>query len=452
MSNLFFYILSIFFISSLQEKITLTDITLKQNSLFKFHKFTYNNYSRKGPVNQGFNASLQITHNATFPSFFIFILASPSFKTNTTALCLNISDENFTLSSAEYFNVANINETSTTVENQGRVQSEGVYRTFFIFCNNNNNDNNSDVKISGTIWYYNTNSYTSAENFYQVQVYLILTFYYAALTLYWIVKMILNYNRITLFLTLFSIAIPFVIIENIMRLEFFSGIDHQGEYNHLFKIIEYSFRIVKNVLIRIIYFLISINYSKFYKLTKQNIKIFVIFIASLSAYTISSVFYEIYLVVYETAYTHPIGYLFFSSLLLILCNIYIWYYMFERLKKNEKDCEAKGFTKSKELMNSFSYVIYIAFIIAIIHSLLFILEWLMLNHFAIVYMKWIVDLTEQSISLVVFTNIVILLWRKNDIEKNGYVYDTELNKSNQGGSVIRENTASNKDVTVPQQV
>ena len=264
--------------------------------------------------------------------------------------------------------------------------------------------------------------------------------------------MILNYNRITLFLTLFSIAIPFVIIENVMRLEFFSGIDHQGEYNHLFKIIEYSFRIVKNVFIRIIYFLISINYSKFYKLTKQNIKIFVIFIASLSAYTISSVFYEIYLVVYETEYTHPIGYLFFSSLLLIICNIYIWYYMFERFKKNEKDCEAKGFTKSKELMNSFSYVIYIAFIIAIIHSLLFFLEWLMSNHFAIVYMKWVVDLTEQSISLVVFTNMVILLWRKNDIEKNGYVYDTELNKSNQGGSVIRENTGSNKDVTVPQQV
>ena len=76
----------------------------------------------------------------------------------------------------------------------------------------------------------------------------------------------------------------------------------------------------------------------------------------------------------------------------------------------------------------------------------------MSNHFAIVYMKWVVDLTEQSISLVVFTNMVILLLRKNDIEKNGYVYDTELNKSNQGGSVTRENTGSNKDVTVPQQV
>ena len=126
--------------------------------------------------------------------------------------------------------------------------------------------------------------------------------------------------------------------------------------------------------------------------------------------------------------------------------------MYERLKKNEKDFEAKGFTKAKELMNSFSYVIYIVFIIAIVHSVLFIFEWLMSNHFLIVFMKWVVDLTEQSISLVVFTNMVILLWRKSDIEKNGYVYDTELNKSNQGGSVMRENTASNKDVTVPPQV
>ena len=106
MSNLFFYILlSFFFLSSLQEKITLNDITINENSLFKFHKFTYNNYSRKGPVNQGFNSSLQITHNSTFPSFFIFILASPSFKTNTTELCIKISDENFTLNSADYFNV-----------------------------------------------------------------------------------------------------------------------------------------------------------------------------------------------------------------------------------------------------------------------------------------------------------------------------------------------------------
>lgn len=432
------------------ERIIVDNIEVKPNKVFKFHKFTYNNYSSKGPVNQGFNSSLSLikTSNETYSSLFFFILATPSYKPNITFLCNNTDEPKKT--NELYLNIIkNIsNNKLVFIEDDALIYEEGVFKTFFVFCSNNINDR---IKVNGTIWYFNTNSFSSAENFYQVQLYLILTFYYVVFTLIWVVKMILNYNKITLVLTLFSIMIPFVIIENVMRLEFFSSLKNLGIYSQLFKIIEYSFRIIKNILLRIIYFLISIGWDKHYK-PKENMKELIIFTITLAAYTISSIGYEIFLVIYETNYTHPFGYLLFSSFLLIMCNIYIWYYMYERLLKLGKEYESKGFENAKLVMNNFAYVIKIVFVIAIVHSVLFLFEKLMSNHFIVVFIKWVVDLLEQSISIVMFTSMVILLWKKNALERKGYVFDPELNKSKsdcQGTSGIRDENNNTQSVKEP---
>ena len=126
--------------------------------------------------------------------------------------------------------------------------------------------------------------------------------------------------------------------------------------------------------------------------------------------------------------------------------------MYERLLKLGKEYEIKGFENAKLVINNFAYVIKIVFVIAIVHSVLFLFEKLMSNHFIVVFIKWVVDLLEQSISIVMFTSMVILLWKKNALERKGYVFDPELNKSKsdcQGTSGIRDENNNTQSVKEP---
>ena len=126
--------------------------------------------------------------------------------------------------------------------------------------------------------------------------------------------------------------------------------------------------------------------------------------------------------------------------------------MYERLLKLGKEYESKGFENAKLVINNFAYVIKIVFVIAIVHSVLFLFEKLMSNHFIVVFIKWVVDLLEQSISIVMFTSMVILLWKKNALERKGYVFDPELNKSKsdcQGTSGIRDENNNTQSVKEP---
>ena len=68
------------------EKIELEDFELDSNQLYPLSKFTYNNYSRNSPINQGFDFSLKsyinqidiLKNNSNSLFYFYFILSKPS--------------------------------------------------------------------------------------------------------------------------------------------------------------------------------------------------------------------------------------------------------------------------------------------------------------------------------------------------------------------------------------
>ena len=72
--------------------------------------------------------------------------------------------------------------------------------------------------------------------------------------------MVLNHDKINLLMTLFSINIPLILLENIMRLEFFVNFKNNGKYSFSFKTAEIFFRLIKNSIIRIIFYIITTGF------------------------------------------------------------------------------------------------------------------------------------------------------------------------------------------------
>ena len=57
---LIFFIFKIYLLNVFKcEKIELEDFKLESNQLYSLAKFTYNNYSRNGPIKQGFDFNLK---------------------------------------------------------------------------------------------------------------------------------------------------------------------------------------------------------------------------------------------------------------------------------------------------------------------------------------------------------------------------------------------------------
>ena len=82
-----FFIFNIILLNIIKtEKIELEDFKLESNQLYSLAKFTYNNYSRVGPIKQGFDFKLKTNNtlkqrykndNKTL-LYFYFILSNPS--------------------------------------------------------------------------------------------------------------------------------------------------------------------------------------------------------------------------------------------------------------------------------------------------------------------------------------------------------------------------------------
>ena len=271
------------------EKIELEDFELESNELYPLTKFTYNNYSRDTPIKQGFDFSLKANleniinskkndDNSLF--YFYFILSNPSLSiSDTERFCKyglvgkesTNSDKISFLKKYELFqnnsiliennNINNtLNNLEKGIKEQFLFNEIGVKQFYLYFCSleKKGNENkfkkiNINLDLNGEINIFNTNTFESAENFYRIYLYILITCYYGCFSLYWIMKTLSNLSKLNISMTIFSIIIPFVILECIMMLEFYMQMKDIGKYNFTFKIMEIIFRFIKDIGIKIIY-------------------------------------------------------------------------------------------------------------------------------------------------------------------------------------------------------
>ena len=239
-------------------------------------------------------------------------------------------------------------------------------------------------------------------------------------------------------MTLFSINVPLILLENIMRLEFFVFLSNNGKYSFSFKTAEIFFRLIKNSLIRIIFYIITTGFIVLNKF-KFDLKKMGLFALAFILYFFFEVGYEISLVSYESDFiNHHLGFFPLFSFFLLGINAYLWYYLiYIPLIDLSIKYEKQNLQKAKNIIDTISYSLYIILIICFTYSIMLIFSQILSGTMAICYIKWITDLLEQSISLGLFT---ILCYILKPIE-SGYFFDKELNQS--VGSKENNNSVSN---------
>ena len=481
------------------EKIQLDNFKLESNNLYSLAKFTYNNYSRNNPIKQGFDFYLKTNNslskkyqkeNKTLLVYFYFILSEPSLSIkNNERFCrfgLTGKDENDDekISFIKKYHIHNNNNnTSDEKENTNKTQNEttninennleylengikeeflfdeiGVKEFYMYYCFLTEGEKDEKMKkinsilyLNGDINIFNTGTFESAENFYRTYLYILITCYYACFSLYWIIKTIGNLSKLNISMTIFSIIIPFVLLENIMKLEFYSQLSSTGMYDYTFKIMEVIFRFVKEIGFRIIYFFIANGLQTLNKFpnkrdTQEFLVLLLIYLFSFTAYEASLIKYESDFIV------HPLVFLIVTTIVIIIVNIYIWFiYMYRRIKIYERNFRDKNFKKNAKILNQYSFCLFACFIAFIVYVTIFSITVILSNSFNKVYFKWVGDLADMAISIFFFTTICLNLWEERELQNFNLV--NELNESNnreksgnQNTDVFKKSSGNNSNI------
>ena len=458
------------------EKIELEDFKLESNNLYSLVKFTYNNYSRNDPIKQGFDFNLKTnkTLNEKYMNenktllYFYFILADPSLSIkNNERFCrfglTGKDDKNddkisfikkyliFNTNNLTYYVNKSANESHEIEYLTKGIKEEfyfyeiGVKEFYFYYCFLDEDENDQKLKkiksnlyINGEINIFNTGTFESAENFYRSYLYVLITCYYGCFSLYWIIKTLGNLSKLNISMTIFSIIIPFVLLENIMKIQFYLQLGSTGKYNFPFKIMEIIFRFIKEIGMRIIYFLIANGFQTLNRF--PNKKDTQEFLVLLLIYLFSFTSYEASLVKYESDFiVHPLLFLIITTIVIILVNMYIWFiYMYRRIRIYERNFRDKNFIKNAKILSQYSFCLFACFVAFLIYVAIFAITIILSNSFYKVYFKWIGDLADMSISIFFFTTLCLNLWEERQLQN--FYLDRELNDSNNREKSGNQNT------------
>lgn len=150
------------------------------------------------------------------------------------------------------------------------VSDEGVYYAFMMICSSSNNTNTNNQTshqnvatngyLEGYISFFNADGYLSGDAFYALQLYLFLCLIYFIFGLFWFYKFIIYYSELSLYQRVISVIIPVIIFECLINLQIYSEINNSGAVGKIFIVFSIISNLVKNSLIRIILYGISIGY------------------------------------------------------------------------------------------------------------------------------------------------------------------------------------------------
>lgn len=261
--------------------VTIYDLSkLSSNSVYFFHRFAWSNYTTNS---SGFNYTLEVTYNSNGDDTFHLYLIEPHLiphfdMMSTPAICCSpkggvICDEEnqkgpYLDSISFYYKNFNLVKSGSKLRYTDEYKvEEGVYYTLLLYCHPDTI--NSEVKyteydrniiLKGEISYFNSNGYLSAEDFYTVDLYLFVSLYYFLLSMWWIYKLIGNYSSFGFYSKLFSLTLPLIILEQMMKVQVYTEMNKSGKLSIEFEWIRFTCFLIKNVAYRVIFFGISVGH------------------------------------------------------------------------------------------------------------------------------------------------------------------------------------------------
>lgn len=162
------------------------------------------------------------------------------------------------------------------------VSDEGVFYAFIMICSlntdiQNKTANSSDNAVNsnkgyltGYVSFFNADGYLSGDSFYAIQLYLFLCLVYFVFGLFWFYKFIIYYSELNLYQKLISVIIPVIIFECLINLQIYTEINNTGTGGKIFIVLSILSSLVKNTLIRIILYGLSIGFTIYTYFDKFN--------------------------------------------------------------------------------------------------------------------------------------------------------------------------------------
>lgn len=268
--------------------------------------------------NRSSDANTPFNHNETFHIYIIKSDVIPHFDLlNNPAICCSdeggvICDDVFDSNNpkdknegykllkthAIYTRDVNLTQNFITLIDERNFETKGIFYSLFLLCeplnksslpentiisesNNSTHmgeyyDDYSDrVFLRGEFSFYNTFGYLSAEEFYTVDIYSLISLYYFFLSLYWVYKIIIQSDHMNFYSKLVTLLLPIVILEKMMDLQIHSEINSSGGLNIAFTTIGIACYIIDNILIRIIFYAIALGYgftiNSFREISKKKV-------------------------------------------------------------------------------------------------------------------------------------------------------------------------------------
>ncbi len=157
-----------------------------------------------------------------------------------------------------------LNSSQTFFEENKVFQTEGIFYLIFLACSplsKLKDDISPNLKLSGFISFFNSYGYLSADEFYTIDIYLFLSLFYFIISLYWVYSLIVNNNKFNFYTKIISIILPVVILEKMMNLQVYSELNRIGELNSTFEWIFILCNVIKNILLRIFFFISAMGYK-----------------------------------------------------------------------------------------------------------------------------------------------------------------------------------------------
>jgi len=115
--------------------------------------------------------------------------------------------------------------------------------------------------ITGYVSFFNADGFLSGDSFYGIQLYLFLCLVYFVFGLFWFYKFIIYYSELNLYQKLISVIIPVIIFECLNNLQINTEINNNGSVGKIFIVLSIMSSLVKNTLIRVILYGLSIGFT-----------------------------------------------------------------------------------------------------------------------------------------------------------------------------------------------
>jgi len=254
-------------------------------------------------------------------------------------------------------------------------------------------------------------------------MYVFLCLVYFIFGLFWFYKFIIYYAGLSLYQKLVSVIIPVIIFECLIELQIYTEINNSGSVGKIFIIFSIISLLVKNIIIRIIMYGLSIGYLTITRVLskKKLVKFGILLIGYVVFETTFQILYESY-----KSNLISFAYILLSSFFLLSINAWIFYKIYKGIRHYFEYGTFHEDVLNASLYGSLKKIMLIS-AISMCVWLIFEFSFSVTNNDTFWYAQWLGNYFLEIIYVFFYLTIFVVLIPKLETQKE-FGYQVEIDE------------------------